>query len=88
MTITTAESALADKVARDWLKNYMAYFAPSIQRERATSQAASAVFIDGLAAVTALTIAGGHGNRDEVVTATIKSLRDAIDRDLKHSFGG
>ncbi len=88
MTIKTPESELASKVARDWLFSYVKSFAPSIRRERATSQAVSAVFIDGLAAVTAFTIAGRHGGKDEVIEATMKSLREAIDRDVMYLGGG
>jgi hypothetical protein len=84
MNLKTPTSELANEVARDWLKNYMASFAPMIRQERATSQAAAAAMVDALSGVVALTIRGWHGTKDEVVEATIKSLREAIDRDLRH----
>lgn len=84
MSISTPNSELANEVARDWLRSYMASFSYAIRRERATSQTASGAMIDGLAGVVALTIAGGHDFKDEIVEATITALRTAIDRDLSH----
>lgn len=84
MPLETSESALAREVARDWIKNYVAAFAPSVMRERATARAASAAFIDGLAGIVALSIAGRHGSEVEVIEATMTSLRNAISRDLTH----
>lgn len=84
MTLVTSESELARTVARDWLRNYMEAFAPSIRKERATARASSAAFVDALAGVAALAIAGRHGSEVEVIEATITSLRNAISRDLTH----
>jgi hypothetical protein len=36
-----------------------------------------------LAGATALTIAGGHGSREQVIEAVIQSLRTGVDRDLR-----
>lgn len=85
--IKTPESMLADTVARDWLRNFMRSFAPSIRKERASARIATAVFVDGLAGTVALAIAGRHGSKDEIIEATIQSFREAVDRDLKHLFG-
>jgi hypothetical protein len=41
-------------------------------------------YIDGLAGVAALTIAGGHGSRQDVMDALGVKLTEAIDRDLAH----
>ena len=84
MALTTPNSQLAEAAGRDWIKNYMKSFAPSIRSERATSRVASALFIDGLAGVLALTIAGRQGSEQQIVDATIASLRDAVKRDLRH----
>lgn len=84
MIALTPNSELVDTVARDWIKNFNAAFVNSIVKERATAQAASAAMTDGLAGIAALAIASGHGSKAEIVEATVKSLRDAIDRDLMH----
>lgn len=82
--IKTSDSELARAMSRDWLKNFIACFAPAIRRERVTGQTASAAMVDGLAGVTALIIMGRHGSKDEVIAATVASLREAIERDLAH----
>jgi hypothetical protein len=71
-------------MARDWLKNFMRSFAPSIRNERETSRQASAAMIDGLAAVTALAIMGRQGDKNEIIEATVILLRQNIERDLMH----
>lgn len=85
--IKTPDSELARAMARDWLTNYVAAFATSIRRERSTAQTASAAMVDALASVAALAIAGGHGSKEEIVEATVTSLRNSIDRDLAHLSG-
>jgi hypothetical protein len=84
MTFTTPNSELAETVGRDWLKIFMKSFAPFIRSERTTSQVASALFIDALAGVLALTIAGRQDSEQQIVDATIASLRNAVKRDLRH----
>jgi hypothetical protein len=84
MAFTTPNSELADTVGRDWLKIFMKSFAPYIRSERATSRVTSALFIDGLAGVLALTIAGRHDCERLVVESAIVALRDAVKRDLRH----
>lgn len=77
------ESA-ASVTLRDSILKHMAVFAHVIRRDRAANASVVAAYVDGLAGATALTIAGGHGPRTEVIDAVIKSLRQAIDRDLVH----
>lgn len=77
------ESA-ASILARDMIQKHMAAFAHVIRLDRAAGQSVVAAYIDGLAAAAALTVAGGHSSRSEVIEATVKHLREAIDRDLKH----
>lgn len=74
----------ASVTARDMISQHLGAFALSIRRDRMANSATAAAYIDGLAGVVALTIAGKHGSRTEVVEATIASLRNAIDRDLRH----
>jgi hypothetical protein len=84
MGFTTPNSELADTVGRDWLKSFMKSFAGSIWSERATSKVTSALFIDGLAGILALTIAGRQDSEQQIVDAAVASLRDAVKRDLRH----
>jgi hypothetical protein len=71
-------------IARDMIEKHIGTFAHVIRRDRAANQSVVAAYIDGLAAVVAITIAGGHGSRSEVIDATVAKLRENIDRDLKH----
>lgn len=77
------ESA-ASVVARDMIQKHMHAFAHVIRTDRAASQSTVAAYVDGLAGAVALTIAGSHGSRTDVIEATIKALRTALDRDLQH----
>lgn len=77
------ESA-ASIVARDIIQRHMHVFAHVIRTDRAANRSTVAAYIDGLAGAVALTIAGGHGSRTDVIEATIKTLREAVDRDLMH----
>lgn len=76
--------AAASVTARDMITKHLAAFSHAIQRDRIASQATTAAYIDGLAGVVALVIAGGHGSKSEVVESTVKALCDAIERDLRH----
>lgn len=80
------ESA-ASVIARDMIQQHMAVFAHVIRTDRAANQSTVAAYIDGLAGVIALTIVGGHGSSAYIVDTAIKTLRDAIDRDLRHLAG-
>lgn len=71
-------------IMRDFFEKYFKTFAPVIRGDRVAGQATVAACIDGLAGATALIIAGGQGSRDEVVEATIRTLRQSIERDLQH----
>lgn len=74
----------ASVVLRDAIRKHMATFAFSIRHSRIASTSVVAVYVDGLAGAVALTIAGGHGSKEEVVNATVMKLREAVDRDLQH----
>lgn len=77
------ESAAA-LMARDMIQNHMRVFTHVIRTDRVASQSTVAAYVDGLAGAVALTIAGGHGSRDEVIKGTICALQEAIARDLQH----
>lgn len=70
--------------ARDMISQHLGAFSLSIRRDKLAARTTTAAYIDGLAGAVALTVAGKHGSRTEVVEATIASLRNAIDRDLRH----
>jgi hypothetical protein len=69
---------------RDAIRQHMATFAFVIRTDRRCGQDIVAAYVDGLAGAVALTIAGGHGSKEEVVNATVRKLREAVDRDLQH----
>lgn len=77
------ESA-ASITARDMIAKHIGQFQYAIRGDHAANRATVAAYLDGLAAVLALTIAGKHGSREEVIEANVKQLREAVDRDLKH----
>jgi len=77
------ESA-ASVILRDTIQQHMGVFAHVIRTDRAAGQSVAAAYIDGLAGAAALVIAGGHGSRADVIETTIKTLREAINRDLQH----
>lgn len=77
------ESA-ASVILRDNIQKHMQIFAHVIRHDRSANASVVAAYVDGLAGATALTIAGGHGGRTDVIDAVIKSFREAIERDLKH----
>lgn len=74
----------ASVILRYQITQHMERFGVVIRRDRACNAAVVAAYVDGLAGATALTIAGGHGPRTEVIEAVIKSFRTAVDRDLSH----
>ena len=74
----------AGVILRDAIRKHMAAFAYTIRRGRHVGQDVVAAYIDGLAGAMALTIAGGHGSREDVLYATLTKLREALDRDLQH----
>ena len=73
----------ASVIARNFVTDHFAKFGLAIRRDRAAGQAMAAAYIDALSGSLALVIAGGHGSRDEVLQATIRTLRESVDRDLK-----
>ena len=68
---------------RDAIRQHGSRFALTIRTDRTAGQAVVAAYIDGLAGAVALTIASGHGSKDDIVNATVTKLREAVDRDLK-----
>ena len=73
----------ASVIARDMIHDFMGKFALAIRRDRHTSATTTAAYIDGLAGCIALTVAGKHGSREEVVAAVLDKLNDAVNRDLR-----
>ena len=80
MRLETAASV----ILRHFIMQQMEKFGVVIRRDRACNAAVVAAYVDGLAGATALTIAGGHGSRQDVIEAVVKSFRTAVDRDLQH----
>lgn len=80
------ESA-ASVILLDTIKKHMEIFAPVIRADRAANASVVAAYASGLAGAVALTIAGGHGSREDVAEAAIKSFRTALERDLKYLAG-
>lgn len=74
----------AGVTARDMIRQHLVAFGFAIRTDRTASQAAVAAYIDGLAGAIALTVAGRHGSREEVIDAAFMKLHEAIDRDLRH----
>lgn len=84
MTAGLRIESAASITARDMIEKHMHAFAHVVRTDRAASASTVAAYIDGLAAVVALTVAGGHGSREDVIEATVAKLREAIGRDLRH----
>lgn len=76
------ESA-ASVIARDFFSKHLRQFDFVVRFDRKAGQSTAAAYIDGLAGVLALVIAGGN-DRTEVTETAIKTLRQAIERDLRH----
>lgn len=84
MTAGLRLETAASILARDMIEKHMHTFAHVVRLDKLASASTASAYIDGLAGVTALTVAGGHGSREQVIEATIKALRTAIDRDLRY----
>lgn len=74
----------ASVIARDFIIKFFERFGRVVVSDRHTSSTVTAAFIDALAGATALTIQGRHGSKDDVVEQIVKTLRENIERDLKH----
>lgn len=79
LRIETAASVMA----ADMMAKHLATFKHVIQKDRHSGAAVVAAYIEGLACVVALTIAGKHGSYWEVLAATEQRLRDEVDKLLK-----
>ena len=77
------ESA-ASLTIRDAVQQHLHVFAHVIRTDRVAGKSTHAEYVNGLAGVTALLIAGGHGSRDDIINGTVAKLREYIDRDLRH----
>ena len=77
------ESAAAVTL-RDAIRQHMQNFYFTIRTSRLAGQAVVAAYVDGLAGAMALTIASGHGSKEDIINATVTKLREAVDRDLRH----
>lgn len=71
-------------IARHGVRQFFDTFALTVRRDRHAGQSTVAAYVDALAGAVALTVAGGHASKEEIVNATIIKLREAIDRDLRH----
>jgi len=69
---------------RDMIRSHMQSFSFTIRTSRGAGQDVVAAYIDGLSGAMALTIAGGHGSKEDVVNTTVTKLRECVDRDLRH----
>lgn len=73
----------ASVIMRDTIQKHMRTFAHVIKGDRAAGQSVVSTYIDGLSGAAALVIVGRHGSREDVIEATVKQLRECIDRDLR-----
>jgi len=77
------ESA-ASVILRDTIGQHAQIFAHVMLSDTIASRSVIAAYVDGLAGAMALAIAGGRGSREEVLSSTISSLQNAVERDLRH----
>lgn len=74
----------AGVMLRDAIRKHMQLCAMVIHVERHCGQDVVAAYVDGLAGAMALTIAGGHASKEDIVNATVTKLREVVDRDLQY----
>lgn len=75
----------ASVIATEMIQNHVAQFVHVIKHDKAANASVVAAYIDGLSAVTALTIMGSVGfGKESVIEGVIQRLRENIERDLKH----
>jgi len=79
LRIETAASVMA----ADMMAQHLKTFKNVIQNDRHTNGAVIAAYIEGLACVVALTVAGRHGGYWEVMASVDERLRDEVDKILK-----
>jgi hypothetical protein len=77
------ESA-ASVIAREHIAKYLEVFGPAIMSDRVAGKSVHAEYVNGLAGVCALLIAGGQASKEDVLNGTIAKLREYVDRDLQH----
>lgn len=71
-------------VARHGVRQFFDTFGFAVRTDRLAGQGTVAAYIDALAGAMALTVAGGHDSKEEIVNATVLKLREAVERDLQH----
>lgn len=69
-------------IARGHIQKFLETFAHVIRADRVAGKAVHAEYVNGLAGVCALLIAGGQGSKDDVLNGTVAKLREYVDRDL------
>lgn len=77
------ESA-ASVTLRDTIVAHMRAFSHVVRHDRAAGQSVVSTYIDGLAGAVALVIAGGHASKEDAIYETVRTFKDALERDLKH----
>lgn len=73
----------AGVMAVDMIAQHVRTFQFAIKSDRLASAATVAAYIEGLAAVVGLTIAGRHGSKEDVLNATMVRLREETDKVLR-----
>jgi len=71
-------------ILRDLIRDFMGYYAGAVRLNRVAGQDVAAAAIEGLSAIVALQVVGGHGSREEIESACIAKLRECVQRDLQH----
>lgn len=74
----------ASILARDMIAKHLGQFATVIRQDRLAARSTVTEYTNGLAGAVALVIAGGHGSKEELISATVAQFREYLDRDLKH----
>lgn len=80
LSIESAASVTIRKTIRDHFR----IFSYVIGKDHAAGKSTHAEYVNGLAAVIALMIAGGQGSKDDILNATAAKLRECVERDLQH----
>lgn len=73
----------ASVTARDMIAKHIHAFKFAIKTDRGAGQTTTAAYVEGLAGVMALVIAGGHGSRDEVVAMVCERLGAEVNKVLQ-----
>ena len=74
----------ASVTAREIITSHVKAFYHILRHDRAAGQSTAAAYIDGLAGVVALAVAGGHASKEDAIYHTVRSFKEALERDLQH----